>query len=323
MWGRRVRLTVTEDATGTLLLDVDELRIDFEYVNQWTVGDLCTLQVYNLALDEVKSLVVNGGLTASVYAGYYDEVDSDGFPPKLCTGRVTNAYGRRELPNHITSVFIIPEGNVAMARNVEVEPLEGDVTLEEYVAHLATRYDFPPPYWHPSIPDSVKQQLHAGKTVEGTGFAELRRLTEKFKVLFQLVESTISIFPDVKYSPVFQSALNSTEENVIPLDVISLKGIPSITPGLMSVPYNLSTNIKCGAILDTTPFLSVDEKVSGLTDVSGLGVSLHYLNEIFEIAASNRYMCVKAIHKGSSEIDLWGTDIEGAMYLGNLKGAVT
>jgi len=321
MWQRVVHVRLIDNESNETLLDTGGIRIDFNFTHSWGVGDVCSISIYNLPLEIVKSTVLSSSITAELYVGYGEEV-VEGLPPLLVRGPVINAIGTVERPHHVTRLFIFPHGKMNLGGNVEVPPMKGNTTVGDYVAHLSKHYSLGAPQWVEGT-ESIKAKSFKGKSTPATGLHALRMLESQFKIRPLVTGGTdggkIVVYPDASWSKKYGDTMNSAT-SVIPMDVVMLKGTPALSAGKIEIPYNMSTGLSCGDIIDTSPFLSADNPINSYIDVSGLGNSLFFAEDLFNIATSSRYQITKIEHQGSNFVDSWQSKISGAMYMSNLKG---
>ena len=139
MWIRRIEVTVKNSKTQAILLDTHQNRIDFSYQGNLSwIGDKLKLDIYNLGVQEVRSLIDSGedGRDILVRVGYEDDIKNMAI---LMEGIVVNANGMKQLPHHITSLWCVPK----WGRNLDdVHPLQGYNTglgtLKTVLTDLAT-----------------------------------------------------------------------------------------------------------------------------------------------------------------------------------------
>tara|TARA_R110000850_G_scaffold25099_2_gene72720 strand:- start:474 stop:1448 length:975 start_codon:yes stop_codon:yes gene_type:complete len=318
MWIRKFRLELSgSDVSETFT----ELRMDFRYNEYFAVGaldnmaDTFDIDIFNLSTDRYKALISNNEIKAKFFTGYGDESELS----LAFEGVVVNVTGRRKIPEHITTVYCIPQGLALANKPVGYKGTKED-KLSSVIEALAGEIGLSVTY---EGLDDVKDEPYRGKTIQGNGIATLIELGKQFYFRPRIEGKELRLIA------VPQEGTVEKIKTVHTLDAELIRGVPRASVAKLSIPYAFNTKIRTGEVIDTTTVKGSKNNSltggigdpNGITDVSGLGKgSLHYSDTLHKWAIQAKYQIVSATHSGSNYTETYVSNYECVAYIGNQKG---
>jgi hypothetical protein len=316
MWGRIVRVEIT--GTTGLLVATEELRVDFNYLHEWGLNDLCSVQIFNLSRETFKSLTTDKALAIKLSAGHRD---FKGDLPVILEGNVNNVWGQKVVPNHITNLYCVPSALYLASANVPVPSAARDSTFGEHLLNVAKAMGISEVAYVGKAKE-VKDTLLEKRAVDTTLYSELISLGRMKDVKIRVHNQQMIVEAD----PGILGAIKAAKEDAtsvppVILDSLLLRGTPKLTNSQIEVPYILSSHIVSGNIIDIgVP--SEPSSIASLADISGLGANLNRDNGIIDYATSQLYMVMKVNHTGSAYTKQWHSSIIASTFRLNTKGDI-
>ena len=318
MWGRKFKLELSGANVSATFTD---FRMDFRYNEYFSangltnMADVFDVDIYNLSTDTYKSLISDTEVTIKFSVGYADEDELS----LAFEGIVANVVGRRQIPEHITTLYCIPKGLAKASKSVSYQGARED-TLATVVDGIAAELGLTASY--EGVEDVVEIPYRA-MTIEGNGIEKLVEIGEQFYFMPRVEEEKLRIISLPEKGSIEKLKV------VHKLKAVLMRGIPKASVAKLSIPYAFNTVIKTGEVIDTST-LEGDKNNSvtggigdpnGITDVSGLGVgSLHYADSLYKWAIQNKYQIISAMHEGSNYEEKFVSNYECVAYIDNQKG---
>jgi len=320
MWKRSIELTIYSG--DELLLSTTQNRIDFIHQSYlgWAADEL-KIDIYNLAPETVRSLFERKDKTFNLKVGY-----EDGKIEELMTGGITNAIGRKVLPNHITSLWCIPHVAEIPAKQLQIkENLTG--TLRQIITKLvvAAGYKAKEPVKFYGMSDEILDEPRdAPFPVDGTLSSILIKLGEDYKFSYQPTTTYIKIISMLTNKGVMAELKSgSISKNKITVDM--LKEAPVLSVAACNVKVLLDASIKAGNVLDLS---NVIKYYSGINE-NGINKNINNSKNLFAFSDDavlfrdkgalnytiyDSYQILGVKHVGSNYASVWETSIEGVVY---------
>jgi hypothetical protein len=315
MWGRIVRVEIT--GTTGLIVATEELRVDFNYLHEWGLNDLCSVQIFNLSRETFKSLTTNKALTIKLSAGHRD---FKGDLPVILEGNVNNVWGQKVVPNHITHLYCVPSALYLASANVPVPSAARGSTFGEHLLNVAKAMGISEVDYIGKAKEA-KELLLDSRQVDTTLYNELTSLGRMFDVKIRITGKQMIVEADPGILGAIKAAKDDGSSIPIVLDSLLLRGTPKLTNSQVEVPYILSSHIVSGNIIDIgVP--SEPSSIASLADISGLGANLNRDNGIIDYATSQLYMVMKVNHTGSAYTKQWHSSIIASTFRLNTKGDI-
>lgn len=336
MWIRRIEVTVKNSKTQAILLDTHQNRIDFSYQGNLSwIGDKLKLDIYNLGVHEVRSLIDSGedGRDILVRVGYEDDIENMAI---LMDGIVVNANGMKQLPHHITSLWCVPK----WGRNLDdVHPLRGYNTglgaLKTVLTDLATLGGFTAAPTFVGMSDEILNDLVINMTFNGDVRAAFAQLGDMFRFYTRNSGAGVAVISKLNSVATLGAIKGSPLSKSHTLKANRVRGTPQAQPAVITVPYNLDANIKCGDLIDVGEFISVAHvngdgvpvqnqvggpSVSGIIQVNDPEGLLYRTETLWQHTIMDKYLVNGVNHFGSNFTQAWQTNILGVVFNGNRKG---
>lgn len=336
MWIRRIEVTVKNSKTQAILLDTHQNRIDFSYQGNLSwIGDQLKLDIYNLGVQEVRSLIDSGedGRDILVRVGYEDDIKN---MATLMEGIVVNANGMKQLPHHITSLWCVPK----WGRNLDdVHPLQGYNTglgtLKTVLTDLATLGGFTAAPTFVGVSDEILNDPVINMTFNGDVRAAFAQLGDMFRFYTRNSGAGVAIISKLNGVSTLGAIKGSPLSKAHTLKVNRVRGTPQAQPAAITVPYNLDANIKCGDLIDVGEFINVayvngdgvtvqnqvgGPSVSGIIQVNDPEGLLYRTETLWQHTIMDKYLVKGVNHFGSNFTQAWQTSILGSVFNGNRKG---
>lgn len=302
MLKRKFRLELTGKVTKT----IEDLRIDFSSSEELSLGnrtsaaDTCEISIYNLSAGSFKELTTAEELLVKLYTGYEgaDALDL------TFTGKVSNVVGFKKRPNHITTIYAIPEGRANAEKKTVKYVGSSDDTVESYINNVVALMEMKPQYYH--VSDSIKNRKYRNASEHKYGLNLLGQLGKEMDLMFRAEGTTIKVTPTVK-------ALRIADEaSPLIIKPSNLRGTPSAGTTTMKILHRLDSTIETGYIIDATKLTNVENgSPNGIASMSGVEKStLHYADEMAKWAVNTRYQIFKLRHYGSNYTSEFITEID-------------
>lgn len=335
MWKRKVKLTIksipvsSEDKKsayddGLLLAVLENYRIDFVMQSQlgWSADEL-KIDVYNLDPSLVGSLMDSVNKVFTLEAGYEDEGMNI-----IMTGGITNVWGRKEIPNHITTMWCVPLSAFQPSQPFKIDPPRtfDNTKLKDALNMLAKDAGYTKDCTFIGMSDEVLNYVLKSKSIKGTLAEALDELGDLFKFNFQATESNIKIISQLTSRTVIDQ-IASKEVNVHTIALNKVKGNPSVDVAQTTIKVVLDTSIKAGNVVDITSLVS--RTVNNSNNISKKGVVYNYPTDsiinmnsevlfrdpnAYKYFIYNRYQILSLIHSGSNYSQVWDTTISGVVF---------
>jgi len=316
VWKRKIRLKVYEDANlSKKIWSSDALRMDFSYTS--TMGeavDTCKIDIYNLALENAVKLSTTSTLHVLLEAGYEDEGDLE----TVFTGVVQNAWGKRQLPDHITSLYCLAVGTQNLGRVITMPVSGREETFRAYMNRLAITAGFSRGCNFIGVYDEILESIVPSRTVTSSAYSLLKGICDEKYVYFK-VENARSIRVTPKLVSGSVEELSKSSKNKHVLELSRTKGLPEIGNQKIVLPYTLTPAIRAGDVIDTSEFVdeqSRSNSYSRLQDNTDLFLTDNY----FSYALLTSFLLLEVKHAGSNYEDKWITTIKGHRWSQNTGG---
>lgn len=336
MWIRRIEVTVTNSTTKAVLLQTHQNRIDFSYQGSLSwVSDKLKLDIYNLGLTEVRSMIDSGndGRDILVRTGYEDDIENMAV---LMDGIVVNVNGMKQLPHHITSLWCIPK----WGRNLDnVHDLQGytteNNTLLVVLNQLTKLAGFATAPSIVGIPADVLAETVPGSIFNGDVRKAFMDLGDQYGFYTRNSGAGLAIISRLNATSSLGEVINNPLSRTHKLHVNRVRGTPQAQPSIITIPYNMDGDIRCGDIIDVNEFLvnanvsaegvTVDNQVGGPSESGIIQVQdptgvLYRTDTLWQHTIMEKYMVKFVNHFGSNFTQAWNTTITGIVYNDGRKG---
>lgn len=336
MWIRRIELTIKNSKTQAILLQTHEHRIDFSYQGTLTwISDKMKVDVYNLGTAEVRSLIdaSKDGREILFRVGYEDDPSS---MATLMDGIVVNANGMKQLPHHITSLWCVPK----WATNLdEVHALKdystGQNDLKTVIEQITTLAGFSTAPTFVGIPADVLDDIVPGRVFNGDIRDVLESLGDEFGFYARNAGDGLAIISTLNSVKSLGAISTNPQSKTHRLKVNLVKGTPQAEPCVISIPYNLDANIRCGDILDVEDFVKnatinaegtgIENQVggpsvSGIIQVNDPQGKLYRTDSLWQQTILTKYQLQQVNHFGSNFTSAWQSTLLGNVYSDGLAG---
>lgn len=336
MWIRRIEVTVTNSKTQSILLKTHQNRIDFSYQGSMSwISDQLKLDIYNLGLQEVRSLIDSGsdGRDILVKVGYEDDIDN---MATLMDGIVVNANGMKQLPHHITSLWCIPK----WGRNLDkVHDLNGYTTenssLRVVLGQLTKLAGFASAPLLVGIPEDVLEEIVPGSIFNGDVRNAFNGLGDQYGFYTRNSGAGLACISRLNTASALGAIENDPMSKTHKLKINRVRGTPQAQPSLITVPYNLDGNLRCGDVIDVSDFINIANinaegiavqnqvggaSVSGIIQVNDPEGKLYRTDTLWQHTIMEKYLIKYINHFGSNFTPTWQSTIVGNVYNGSRKG---
>lgn len=351
MWGRKIKLEVLEPQTGETLFYLDDHRIDFLYegTGGGHIADVCTISLFNLSLDLIKMFADSGTdpytqvrnyvrvrLTTWYQDGLQKTTNSDGVDTivgqsQIIDGFVMNVFGRRELPDHILTLYVIPlqalAFNTVPLNFVVEEPTNFVGMIRKLVESFSTggeKYQVLFDFSEEEL-DKINSYVFRNISWEGAQAELLAKICDSVNATFNLqgYQLTITTFKtadqlslDVSRKE-SQAGFLGTMHKIYP---VNLRGLPQIGMSKFECTYTLSPEMKSFDTIDVSSILRGD----GESEVNAVGTlhngRLSFYSDDAELWAIHPYYMIKTFsHAGSNYSSTWETKISAVVFRDSLS----
>lgn len=339
MYKRAIVLEARDDPNGEpfLVLNGDRLepqlriRVEMESNLAQQLAQ-ARVQIYNLSLSNSQRLAI-GNLTPmstgdakevkpaakvhiTIYAGYEDEVMNGGKHPVLISGWVMNATSRRALPNHITTLYVLPISSSFLQLTYEPWFTEEGSTLSGVLTKLCTEVGLKDIqfYW----PEDKKNKPIRGQTLAGAPdlYSTLKSLSTTHSFTFAMTAAGIGFYPLPDDSELGHSEFNHLMKTgkpfTVPVELV--RGAPQFSMLSVQVTLNADAEIKPGWVLDMSDVMGTTKgrgdtalPADGIADFTSVGKYLYYADDVGKYAILTRYMVSRVAHVLDNYSDDWQT----------------
>lgn len=351
MWGRRIMLEVLNPQTGETLFYFDEHRMDFVYEGRGGghIGDVCTINLFNLSQDLIKMFADSGKdpttqirnfMRVRLSAWHEDERDLDirdfgiadaSARVQVIDGYVINVFGKRVLPNHILSLFVIPIQAKKFNSETLNLPIEGRKSFQETIEILLDKFADGGEKYTPVF-DFTPEEL---ATINKTLFSNRHWAGDYSRILAQVCDSVNTTFRLEGYKITFTtfktpdqmkaeadysqetSKLIGTTHKLYP---INLRGLPQIGMATFECTTVLDPKMKSFDVVDVTAILAADggSETNAIATIHN-GKEIFYDDSVEIWGIFPRYMIKTFVHSGSNYTDLWDTSINCVVFRDSLS----
>lgn len=323
MFKRTIRVEASYEKDGTPFFYCDNLRVHCEMEEVLGAGELAQshLTIYNLSRESSNALRYSdlsvattgdastdkpyAGIWIKVYAGYEDELMSDGNPTLILDGRVMNSYAIRRRPNFETHLFIQAAAGEKLRATFDPVTIK-DGTVKDAIDGIAAANGLTVQYF---VDEATLAETKVQGQVFGpeTDFAgAIQQLTKEHQLNFIVRSTGLSIYPNITDNQKSRSAFNHLTETgtAYIVDALLLKGFPHI--GIMSVEMTLTLRPELfpGWIVDLT-------KIPELAVFDNIGQPLYLQTDVASVSVIPQYLVWKVIHKFDNYEDVWETTLVG------------
>ncbi|MBG6242995.1 MAG: hypothetical protein EKE20_14755 [Candidatus Symbiopectobacterium sp. Dall1.0] len=342
MWIRHVSVDISgkKDAKNNkVYMNFDSHRIDFEYYSSlgWA-GDYGTLTIYNLSIEEIRTLQNRkfGSLSVTLYAGYkndrlpnHNNVSDPNAPEQatniIFTGTITNVVGYKRSPEHVVHLYCIPE-SVIKATNIKMrlDEVKKGMTLLDALTNMSSNSGFDLHYY--SVDKSIlKYTFKKERVFHGTFFDEFRQICQEFSLTFSLQSNFISVYPDEFGHGDIVSAM-SKYNKPIELKPEHVIGNPIAGIAALELSTYLNASIQPGMVLDITSLLGTSENhdtllSDGVVNYNS-GRAMNYIDDNIINGMSSKYYVKSLVHHGSTHSSEFQTDIAAVYGVNDQMGAI-
>jgi len=331
MYKRVIRLEASNFSDKEPIFTTVEHRISFELEVGLAQGlAMARVQIYNLAIDQIKALTrsdiesISSGdgknnrqlekVRIKLFAGYEDELDDKGKPPLVIDGFVMNSASLKKLPENITFLYVIASGSNLLIQDFTTfstpdsksTPMKvKDVILrlcvgDEGAGYEAANINFD------SAPVAIMEKpviAHTYTNGEKGLIKALDEVAEEFHFNWGTRANGIAIYPLLA-----DSAKDSSEFNVLiagkslKISPLKIRGTPLTGMATIQIPHNLDATLIPGLLIDVGD-------LKGLIDYTHLGETVYFTDDIWKYAVFQYYMVKKIIHKGDTHGSDWQSTI--------------
>lgn len=324
MWQRRIDLKILNKDTGDVLLATTEHRIDFVYQGNLSwMADTMKLEVYNLGPDQLKMLLDTKNRTVQMSVGYEDELANMSM---LMDGYVVNVYGRKAIPEHITSIWCVPYSAETLSSNSNLNSLVYESgTLKGLVTAIskAAGYKATPKFF--GIAEDVLESPILSYILRGTVSHSLSELGDEYGFYVRASNSEIQIISRLNSANVVQM-IKTGEAAFHKMSLDKLKGTPEATVAKLNFVMNLDASIDCGDVVDVTAFLGARTndpnrpQADGVISVDNADSVLFRSDSLWAQTIFEQYLVLATMHVGSNYARAWETRIVGIQFNDGLAG---
>lgn len=324
MWKRKIELTIFDKDTGNVLLSTTENRIDFVYqgMEAW-MADTLTVEVYNLSNESLRLLLDTQRRNIRLEVGYEDEPAS---MSTLLDGYITNAAGRKAIPNHITTLWCIPHSaeKLSSTSNLNTLVYQGG-NLQDLIANISKMagYVSPPQYF--GVDEDVLTTPILSYIMGGTVNSALRELGDQYGFYVRGSNSSLRLISKLNSKSTLKKIIQN-EATYHRMSLDKLKGTPEASVQMINFVTNLDASIDCGDVVDVTDFIGArgTDKNSapgtGVIAVNELPKVLFYSETLWALTIYEQYKVMQIQHVGSNYTPTWETRITGITFNEGLAG---
>lgn len=301
-------------------LRISKNRIDFKYESHIGAGgDILKIDVYNLDINTVNTLMSDRVKSIKVSVGYLDgpiNVLSEGF--------ITNVSGTKVMPNHITSLFVVPKFQYQLGKNSQLNKvvIKSD-QLINVVKTLVKDIGFSTAPRFFNMPDDILFSNVRGYVFDGTPKQALRDLGAQYGFFVKPTKSTVNIVSRLSsYDSVKKLIDGRITKHSVQMNKV--KGNPKVDVGLIQLVYNLDASINAADVLDVSALiLSNGEgrpQASSILDANNAASVLYRSDDLWKSLIVKEYLIRHVTHVGSNYTNAWDTIIEGTYFIKNTIG---
>ena len=309
MWKRRVVLYVSGE--NEVVQTFSENRIDFTIQSYlgWS-ADECKIDIYNLSPAIVTELYLLDNKQFQLQVGYEDEALET-----IMSGRIVNVWGRKLLPNHITTMWCVPNSAVQNNNklgtknytNKSIKEIIEDVTLRNNYLKGSTRY-----VGFDTNDERLEHKLRNYDTT-GTMVEELNRLCSMINARFNCADTYVKITSNVVNNTTVE-LMEKGGVAIHKINVYEIKGTPEISVASTDITINLSAHVQAGDVLDYTELGDSPLSMQSIFGVSGSGDVLYRDPNVYNYVLYNKYQILTVTHTGSNFAPVWETRINGTVF---------
>lgn len=336
MFGRIIRLEARRELTGDPFFVTDKLRIHCE-MEMSLAQQLAqaSVEIYNLSEENSKALTSGDYEIGSkgnaetlrsaskvfirLYAGYQDELLSNGELPLLLEGVVMNASSRRALPNFITQLFVLPLASSFLRQPFTPFSVPRGTPLRDVLERMCWEAGFENIAFE--MPEAILATDMGGAAFEPDPdlYGTLRKLAKTYSFTFSQKASGIGFYPRLDDSAASHNEFNYLQANgeVYQVKPFLLRGAPIVGVSTISFSMVMDAKIFPGWVIDVQDISGTRGDLAlpsgGLPEYSSIGAPLYYTDDVAKYAVLPRYMLKKVIHKIDTHHDMWETAVVGTV----------
>ncbi|UOT58046.1 baseplate hub [Aeromonas phage ZPAH14] len=336
MYGRIIRLEARRGLTEDPFFVTDELRVHCEIeISLAAQLAQASVAIYNLSEENSKALTSGDHEVGSaddatalrrankvyirLYAGYKDEMLANGGLPLLLEGIVMNATSRRQLPNHITQLYVLPLSSSYLRQPFTPFSVPRGTPLKFVLERMCWEAGFENITY--DLTDEILNQDMGGAALEPDPdlYGTLRKLGEAYAFSFSQRASGIGFYPKLDDSAASSNEFNHLQQNgeIYNVKPFLLRGAPTAGVQTLSLTMVLDGKVFPGWVIDVQDISGSRGDLAlpsgGLTDFTSIGKPLYYTDDVAKYAVLPRYMLRKVIHKLDNYQDVWETSVVGTV----------
>ncbi|WJM94077.1 transglycosylase SLT domain-containing protein [Pseudomonas brenneri] len=287
------------------------------------MADTMKLEVYNLAPEQLKMLLDTKNRSIQMSVGYEDELSNMSM---LMDGYVVNVYGRKSIPEHITSIWCVPYSAETLSSNSNLNTLvyEGG-TLRGLINEISkyAGYKSPPKFF--GMADDVLTSPILSYILRGTVSHSLSELGDEYGFYVRASNSGVQIVSRLNSANVVEM-IKAGEAAFHKMSIDKLKGTPEATVAKLNFVMNLDASIDCGDVVDVTAFLGARTndpnrpQADGVVSVDNADSVLFRSDSLWAQTIFEQYLVLGIQHVGSNYAPAWETRIVGIQFNDGLAG---
>ena len=326
MWKRKIDLQIFNKDTGDVLLSTSKNRIDFVYQGNLSwMADTLKVEVYNLGPEDLKMLLDTERRSIKMDVGYEDEPST---MSTLLDGYIVNVYGRKAIPNHITSIWCVPYSVETLSSTSNLNTLVYESgTLRGLVEAISkfAGYKTPPKFY--GIDEEVLSTPIPSYILRGTVSHSLAELGEQYRFYVRGTNSNVQLI-SMNNSANAVDKIKAGEATFHKLSLDKLKGTPEATVAKIEIVMNLDPSIDCGDVIDVTNFLGARTndpnrpQSNGVISVDNADSVMFRSDSLWAQTVFEQYLVLATQHVGSNYVRAWETRMTGVQFNDGLVGDV-
>lgn len=295
-FGQYVRLKI-ENTKGTVILETDNLRVDFEILD--VVGWVrAKITIYNLNAATLKKIIKGDNLvtiTTSLHGGAEVVIANELY--------VSNAINEILVPDSVTRLYCYSKVKLNLENRVSITV--DNPSLRSCIKDLKKASGFKGHVIFKSFPDGYLDRLPTKKKSkqEGSFLTCLKRLGKQYNFLQYVRGDDILIMYKAHPANVKSTSLSRDEGDII-LNTDNMRSNPLIGPAVIDITSNLDSRIKPGSVLDISKLITAGTNVSE----DNLKVA-DILTEV--VSGFSKYQVHQVEHRGSNYTKEWVTTAKG------------
>lgn len=352
MWKRRIVLQVVRKSSDGSTQEVvekifSEHRIDFVYHSLMggRAADTCEIKLYNIGYENLRFLADSTrskteSLEVRLQVGYMDEHPTDESMPTIVAGEIMGVFGQRVLPDHVTTLYCVPqEGRVYNSNPTVLNVGEGK-TLREAIISYCTAIGFKETIFQVNEREEpVLDKVIPNFSADGTMMEVLTALTNQHHLLYTLISGGVVITSVadeqelIRQATIAEQRIEAGTERTIevvgvakPVHILNsnlLRGTPSIEVSKFTAVVALNTEMLPLHVIDVSRINGVDVS-NGEFPLVGIGsnnsgAGVYRDKQFAHYTTGSTYQIKELMHVGSNYTSTWETTISAFTFRDNLS----